>query len=63
MDEQYVEQGIDFPGALKALKDCGYDGYLSTEYEGHSFWENEDPNEVEQVRRQVVMTQKLLSEL
>ena len=63
VDEQYIEHGIDFPAALRALIDCGYDGYLSTEYEGHNFNPDDDPYEREQVRRQITMTRSLLESL
>jgi sugar phosphate isomerase/epimerase len=63
VDENYVEHGIDFEGALKALKEIGYQGYISSEYEGQAYMPPEELNEVEQVRRQTSMTQNMLSKL
>lgn len=58
--EDYVESGIDFVNPLKILQDIGFEGYLSTEFEGQRYTMPEEQNEVEQVRRMMVMCQKLL---
>lgn len=64
VDENYAENGIDFKNALKVLKEIGYEGYINTEYEGQLFIVNQnDVDEVEQVRRQHVMTERMLKEL
>jgi sugar phosphate isomerase/epimerase len=34
MDDDNMETTIDYPGILNALKEGGYDGYISAEYEG-----------------------------
>lgn len=60
INEQGVEEGIDFEGGLRVLQELGFEGYLSTEYEGHSFYGDYDPNEAEQVRRQWELVQRLL---
>ena len=60
VNDQGVEEGIDFEGAIRVLQEIGYDRYLSTEYEGHSFYPVEDPNEAEQVRRQWELTYRVL---
>ena len=64
VDENYAENGIDFKNALKVLKEIGYEGYINTEYEGQLFIvDPKDVDEVEQVRRQHVMTERMLKEL
>ena len=63
VDPQGTEHGIDFAGALRALREAGFAGYLSSEYEGHAFHPEGDPDEVTQVRRQTAMTQRLLQQL
>lgn len=62
-DETFTEQSIDFVSAVRTLKEAGYEGVLSTEYEGHSFYKEYDPNEVEQVRRQIIATKSLIDNL
>jgi sugar phosphate isomerase/epimerase len=60
VDENYIEHGIDFAGALGVLKDIGYDGYISSEYEGF-LWESKDRlDELEQTRRVHIMMQEML---
>lgn len=63
VDENYLENGIDFRNALKALVDMDYQGYLNSEYEGMLFMDPAEVDEVEQVRRQHVMTERMLKEL
>jgi hypothetical protein len=63
VDENYVEHGIDFEGPLAVLKEIGYTGYLSSEYEGQAQIPPEELDEVEQVRRQTVLTQKIAASL
>lgn len=48
IDEDLEDQQIPWEPVLKALKDAGYTGYLSSEYEG----EREPWRSIEQVRRQ-----------
>jgi sugar phosphate isomerase/epimerase len=48
IDENLVDQQIPWEPVLRALKDAGYTGYLSSEYEG----EREPWRSIEQVRRQ-----------
>lgn len=48
IDEQLDDQQIPWEPVLKALKEAGYTGYLSSEYEG----EREPWRSLEQVRRQ-----------
>ena len=62
-DEELIEHSIDFTTAVKTLKEAGYEGVLSTEYEGHSFYGEYDPNEVEQVRRQIIASKMLIEKL
>ncbi|MFS0732347.1 DUF6379 domain-containing protein [Microbacterium sp. 1P10UB] len=48
IDDQLEDQQIPWEPVLRALKDAGYTGYLSSEYEG----EREPWRSIEQVRRQ-----------
>ena len=52
---------IDYPGAIKALREGGYKGYINSEFEGNR-WMNDlgDVDEIEQVRRQHVLFKGLL---
>jgi sugar phosphate isomerase/epimerase len=63
VDEHFVEYGIDFEGALGVLKEIGYQGYINSEYEGQAYMSPGELDEIEQVRRQTVMTQNILSKL
>lgn len=50
--EDYVETATAIPEVVEAYKKAGYDGYLSTEYEGgESLRDYEIPDDIEQVRR------------
>jgi len=62
VDENYMENGIDFVNPLRVLKEIGFDGYLSAEFEGQRYTMPEEQDEPEQVRRMMVMCQKLLGE-
>jgi sugar phosphate isomerase/epimerase len=63
VDENYNETSIDYVNPIKVLKDIGYDGYISSEYEGQGMYgPDEDPAEVEQVRRHQAMLKKLIGE-
>ncbi|CAN7324391.1 DUF6379 domain-containing protein [Arthrobacter sp. LjRoot78] len=59
IDEQLEDQQIPWLPVLKALKDSGYSGYLSSEYEG----ERTPWRAVEQVRRQHALIRRITSEL
>ena len=48
IDENLQDQQIPWEPVLRAIKDAGYTGYLSSEYEG----EREPWRSIEQVRRQ-----------
>lgn len=59
IDENLVDQQIPWVPVLRALKDSGYTGYLSSEYEGDRIpWRS-----IEQVRRQHSLMRKTVSEL
>lgn len=50
--EDYVETAVAIPEVVAAYKKCGYDGYLSTEYEGgESLRDAFEVDDIEQVRR------------
>ncbi|CDO38422.1 sugar phosphate isomerase/epimerase [Novosphingobium sp. KN65.2] len=63
MDEDYVEPSIPYDEIVKVLQQGGYKGYICSEYEGNRWIEDaEEPDSVEQVRRQQVMLARLLGE-
>ncbi|WP_236672170.1 sugar phosphate isomerase/epimerase [Croceicoccus sp. YJ47] len=63
MNEDYVEPSIPYDEIVEVLKKGGYDGYICSEYEGNRWIEDaEEPDSVEQVRRQQVMLARLLGE-
>ncbi|MDR1177005.1 MAG: sugar phosphate isomerase/epimerase [Treponema sp.] len=63
VDENYIEHGIDFAGALGVLKDIGYNAYVSSEYEGF-LWEDKNKlDELEQTRRVHAMMQEMLKKV
>ena len=63
MDEDYVEPSIPYDEIVKVLQQGGYKGFICSEYEGNRWIEDaEEPDSVEQVRRQQVMLARLLGE-
>lgn len=63
MNADYVEPSIPYDEIVAVLQKGGYDGYICSEYEGNRWIEDaEEPNSVEQVRRQQVMLARLLGE-
>ncbi|MFT4214101.1 MAG: DUF6379 domain-containing protein [Microbacterium sp.] len=59
IDENRVDQQIPWRPVLQGLKDAGYTGYLSSEYEGERLpWRS-----LEQVRRQHSLMREIASEL
>ncbi|SLK02022.1 sugar phosphate isomerase/epimerase family protein [Novosphingobium mathurense] len=63
MDEDYVEPSIPYDEIVKVLHQGGYKGFICSEYEGNRWIEDaEEPDSVEQVRRQQVMLARLLGE-
>ena len=63
MTEDCVEPSIPYDEIVKVLRQGGYDGYICSEYEGNRWIEDaEEPDSVEQVRRQQVMLARLLGE-
>ncbi|GFM31550.1 sugar phosphate isomerase/epimerase [Novosphingobium sp. PY1] len=63
MDEDYVEPSIPYDEIVKVLQQGGYNGYICSEYEGNRWIEDaQEPDSVEQVRRQQVMLARLLGE-
>ena len=59
IDDQLVDQQIPWEPVLRALKDAGYTGYLSSEYEGLR-----DPwRSIEQVRRQHSLIRQIADRL
>ncbi len=63
MTPDYVEPSIPYEEIVSVLKQGGYDGYICSEYEGNRWIEDaEEPDSVEQVRRQQVMLSRLIGE-
>ncbi|WP_310535094.1 xylose isomerase [Novosphingobium sp.] len=63
MTDDYVEPSIRYDEIVAVLDQGGYDGYICSEYEGNRWIEDaEEPDSVEQVRRQQVMLARLLGE-
>jgi hypothetical protein len=63
MTDEYTEYSIPYDEIIPVLVLGGYDGYLSSEYEGNRHIQDAYPvDSVEQVRRQHVMFQRLLGE-
>lgn len=59
IDEELDDKQIPWEPVLKALKDAGYTGYLSSEYEG----EREPWRSIEQVRRQHSLIRQIADRL
>lgn len=63
-DEDCNEASIDYAGPIKVLKDVGFEGYLSSEFEGQRSYQGQDckyeEDEIEQVRRHHVMMRRLI---
>jgi sugar phosphate isomerase/epimerase len=63
MTADYVEPSIPYDEIVAVLQKGGYNGYICSEYEGNRWIEDmEEPDSVEQVRRQQVMLARLLGE-
>jgi sugar phosphate isomerase/epimerase len=61
MQEDYSEFSIPYAEIIKVLKEGGFNGYLSSEYEGNRHIQDiMEVDSVEQVRRQQVMFQNLI---
>lgn len=60
---QYQDAAIDYEGAIGALFDGGFDGYINTEYEGQRYSQDrtraEMMSEIDQVRRHHEMLRRL----
>lgn len=63
MTADYCEPSIPYDEIVAVLEEGGYSGYICSEYEGNRWIEDvEEPDSVEQVRRQQVMLARLLGE-
>ena len=63
MTADLVEPSIPYDEIVKVLKQGGYDGYICSEYEGNRWIEDfQEPDSVEQVRRQQEMLKQLIGE-
>jgi len=64
MTEDGVEYSIPYDEFVKYLDEKGYDGYISTEYEGNRFTlDGEEVVELDQVRKHQAMLKKYIDEL
>jgi len=61
---QYEDRSIMYKEVIDILNDCGYDGYIDSEYEGQRSQQDMGyeglPNEVEEVRRHHEMLKRLI---
>lgn len=61
---QYEDKSILYKEVIDILNDCGYDGYIDSEYEGQRSQQDMGveglPNEVEEVRRHHEMLKRLI---
>lgn len=63
MTEDYVEPSIPYDEIVRVLTKGGYRGYICSEYEGNRWVEDvQEPDSVEQVRRQQEMLKRLIAE-
>jgi sugar phosphate isomerase/epimerase len=63
MVDDHTEYSIPYDQVIAVLKAGGYDGYLSSEYEGNRYIQDRfEVDSVEQVRRQQAMFKSLLGE-
>jgi hypothetical protein len=63
MTDDLVEYSIPYDKIIAVLIDGGYDGYLSSEYEGNRHIQDvQEVDSIEQVRRQHEMFKRLLGE-
>lgn len=63
---QFQDIAINYEGAVAALKEGGFDGYINSEYEGQRYFQDrtraELMSEVDQVRRHQEMLKRLIGE-
>ncbi len=63
---QYEDKAIDYETPIRYLKECGFDGYIDSEFEGQRYCQDggvdQMIDEVEQVRRHHEMLTRLIGE-
>jgi len=63
---QFQDIAIDYEGAIAALKEGGFEGYVNSEYEGQRYFQDRTRDdlmdEVDQVRRHQEMLKRLIGE-
>jgi sugar phosphate isomerase/epimerase len=60
----YTEYGIPYEEIVPVLKEGGYDGYISSEYEGNRWIQDAfEVDSTEQVRRHQIMLKRLIDEV
>ena len=61
MDDDCLETSIDYENPIRVLKDIGYEGYISSEFEGQRLYgDDEVCDEFEQVRRHQAMLKRII---
>ena len=66
MPGEYEDKSIDYEGAIRVLKEIGFEGYIDSEYEGQRNQQDRGleymANEIEEVRRHQKMMKRLIGE-
>ena len=62
-DNDGNEPSIDYPGIVKILKDINFDGYISTEWEGHVFKGPGEADSFEEVAKHQALIRRCLQSL
>jgi sugar phosphate isomerase/epimerase len=60
----YEDKSVDYKNPIRILKECGYDGYINTEYEGQRRFQDRTEaeliDEADQVRKHQMMMKRLI---
>ncbi|MDN4476084.1 TIM barrel protein [Demequina sp. SYSU T00192] len=59
-DEAGDEPSIDYPALIGILEDIGYDGYISTEWEGHSYLGPDEADSFAEVAKQQALVRRIV---
>ena len=60
-DQNGFEPSIDYPGIVKILQDIDFDGYISTEWEGHAFLGPNDADAFAEVAKHQALIRQILA--
>lgn len=61
-DEQGIEPSIDYVSIVRLLDEIGYDGYISTEWEGHAFLGPDQADSFAEVAKHQALVRRVLAE-